>query len=242
MNRIAAQQQAWHNGQPVHARNEGAVIPVVHQQRAGDPLPEIRGFVRSPFNPLVYHSVQQAVRAAGREEGGWPDPARVGIALGSMFVDAVTEEESWHDILQGKKLSPIMFPQSVPSAIIGLLTRELAIHGPMTCLGSSRNNWSIMLDMATDWITSDYADIVVLTACDVPSLRSRAWEEAQGTADGWIGGAMTVILERTEHALGRGRLQGALSLQQFRQRYVGHKSALPAHRGLLGSCWEEGES
>ncbi len=211
---------------------QSIVISAMHHQRADEQLPEIRGFVRSPFNPLVYHSVQQAVLAAGMQHGSWPDSSRIGIVLGSMFIDAVTEEESWRDLLQGKKLSPIMFPQSVPSAIIGLLARDLSIHGPMSCISASQDSWSIMLDMAQAWIADDYADIVVLTVCEVPSLRSEAWEEEQGISHDWSGGVWTLIVEKPDQAVQRGLLDRAVTFQQFRDRYVDTSSPCC---GMLGS-------
>lgn len=124
--------------------------------------------------------------------------------LGSMFVDAVTEEETWKDVLQGKKLSPIMFPQSVPSAVIGYVSKELNIHGPMSCMGADKWGAYTVLEQAADWLRDDAADIVLVTFCDVPSLRSKAWLEQNIPGHPFVGGVVSVTLEKTVCAVKRG--------------------------------------
>ncbi|MFD2670780.1 beta-ketoacyl synthase chain length factor [Marinicrinis sediminis] len=148
-----------------------------------------------------------------------------------MFVDAQTEEETWKDLLMGKKLSPIMFPQSVPSAIIGYLARELSIHGPMTCMGASQEGAGILLMQASDWLEDGLADCVIMTVCDVPSLRARAWLREQGQSEEMAGGVMTIVLENRQHAEARGAQMKA-TFQQWMEA-MQPSTAHPAYAGML---------
>uniref|UniRef100_A0A4Y8Q6T2 Beta-ketoacyl synthase-like N-terminal domain-containing protein n=2 Tax=Paenibacillus athensensis TaxID=1967502 RepID=A0A4Y8Q6T2_9BACL len=141
---------------------------------------------------------------------------RRGIMLASMFTDAVTQQETWTDMINGKKISPIMFPQSVPSAIIGFLAKELNIHGPMTCLGGSRNGVKLALQQAADWLIDGDADAVAVTFCDVPSWRAQAWVEQFGGREGasFGGGVVTAVLEPAALAAGRG-CEPLMTLEAF---------------------------
>jgi|GEM_PF-3555467 len=191
------------------------VVSGLHQQGAGEPVPNVRGFVRSPFNPLIYHSVKQAAEQAALTREALP-PDRRGIMLASMFTDAVTQQETWTDMINGKKISPIMFPQSVPSAIIGFLAKELNIHGPMTCLSASRSGTELALRQAADWLADGDADAVAVTLCDVPSWRAQAWVEQFGGRDGagFGGGVVTAVLELAALAAARG-CEPLMTLEAF---------------------------
>ncbi|MBK9991853.1 MAG: AMP-binding protein [Verrucomicrobia bacterium] len=177
---------------------ESCVIGGTVYLKVGDPLPPVRGFVRSDFNPLIYHSALQV--AAQRGFARLP-AERKGILLSSLFVDAVTQEVSWKDLNDGKKLSPILFPQSVPNSVIGVIARELTIHGPMSCIGSSKNGAELALQQAADWIEEGDADAVLLVFCDVPSLRARLWVHQHWPGldpapTDFRGGALAVVVER----------------------------------------------
>lgn len=193
--------------------NRNYTVTGFHKQSASVAVPAVRGFVRSPFNPLIYHSVKQAAEEAGIV-GGLPSE-RKGIVLGSLFADAVTEEETWKDLIQGKKLSPIMFPQSVPSSVIGFLAKELGIHGPMSCMGAYRSGLQLLLQQAIDWIEDDEADAVIVTCCDTPSIRAKLWaQHFLGNSRLFGGGVVSFVVETRTFSAGRGR-ESALSIAEL---------------------------
>lgn len=184
-------------------------ITGLHQQSANDDFPMLRGFVRSPFSPLVYHSTMQAAEQAGLTNSSIC-PDRKGIILSSMFIDGVSEEEQWKDLLEGRKVSPMMFPQTVPSSIIGFINKDLSIHGPMTCISPSpyADGLRMALQQAADWMEDGDADLVMVVFCDVPLLRAKQWalDEAvrRKHALEFCGGAVSFVLETAEHAHARG--------------------------------------
>jgi len=184
------------------------VLTGYHQQYCDDSLKPLRGFVRSNFNPLVYHS---AVRAYEKAQLEPLSAERKGILLGSLFTDAITEEESMKDLVQGKRLSPIMFPQSVPNAIVSVIAKQLEIHGPMSCVSVSRNSIFQLLDQASIWLDDDDVDVVLITFCDVSTLRTRRWvsehaaSESADTDDKQVftDSAISFVLETKTHAFSR---------------------------------------
>ncbi len=216
----------WLNDAIIAEWQEQYGITGLHMQAVEEPVPAVRGFVRSPFNPLIYHSVKQA--AAGTAIASELAPDRKGILLGSLFVDAVTEEETWKDLLQGKKLSPIMFPQSVPSAVIGYLAKELDIHGPMSCMGASRDGLAILLQQAIDWLEDDEADAVQVVCCDVPSIRAELWAR-QFANRSFGGGAVSFVIERRSWATKQGR-DSRLSIAELLE--LGRESAHGRFHGM----------
>lgn len=216
---------AW--GDVTELWNSRYVITGLHRQRADESVPAVRGFVRSPFNPLIYHSVRQAYDSAGFSNTLLPE--RKGILLGSMFVDAITQEEIWKDLIHGRKVSPIMFPQSVPSAIIGYLAKEIGIHGPMSCMGTSSLGLQLLLQQAIDWIEDDLSDAVIICCCDIPSIRAELWTKAYVGADRTFGGGViSFVVESMQRASDRNQpavltIPELMNLEQAdsRERYHG---------------------
>lgn len=194
-------------------------LTAVKRMEAGTTVPPVRGFVRSEFNPLIYHAGRAAYEQAELATSGIP-PERRGVLLGSLFGDAVTEQESWRDLLAGRKISPIMFPQSVPSAIVGYLARDLDIRGPMSCIGTASMGAYSMLLQAADWLFEDDADAVLLLFCDVPSHRAVHWAKLHAEEGGFVGGAVAAIAERKSGARERGAAD-AMTVRQFHDRMAG---------------------
>lgn len=202
----------------VEQNRELYVVTGLEALKEGTPLPPLRGFVRSEFNPLIYHSVMNAATSSRLAESGIP-PERRAIVLGSMFCDAVTQQESWRDLHAGRKISPIMFPQSVPSAIIGCTARELQIYGPMSCMGTTGPRAASMLQQAADWLSEGEADAVIAVFCDVPSLRAADWAAAsllEGAAPGFGFGAIAAVIE-PEAAAGLRGAQPVMPLSRLHE-------------------------
>ncbi|MDK8182157.1 hypothetical protein [Paenibacillus sp. UMB4589-SE434] len=204
-----AKRTSFLNDEQLKEFNARYCITGLHQQTGVLDTGALRGFIRSPFSPLIYTSATQVSTQsgfAGPEISG----TRKGIILGSMFIDAMTEEEQWQDLLAGKKVSPIMFPQIVPSSILGFVNKELSVYGPMTCISPSpqADGAGIILRQAADWLEDGLADIVLILLCDVPSLRAKQWAREAAHPDNptreLAGGIVSWVMESEEHAAGRG--------------------------------------
>ena len=178
----------------------------LHIQQNDDTMKPLRGFVRSAYAPLIYHSAVQAATAAKIDGIA---PAARGLIAGSLFTDTLTEQESLKDILNGRRLSPIMFPQSVPGAIVGVVAKKLTIHGPLSCVSVASQGLTIMLQQAADWIDEGDAEVVLLTFCDIPSLRTTRWMTEYAPID-WPSEtafepcAVTLVMEGRAQAVQRG--------------------------------------
>lgn len=152
--------------------NENYCVNGFYEQKDDGDYKPVRGFVRSSFCPLIYHSVHKVVENLDFNNVA---PESKGIILSSMFTNPLVEEALIGDELSGKSYSPILFPQSVVSSIIGLLTKELAIYGPMSCMGASRHSVYHALQQAVDWIEEKDAESVIIVFCDVSAIRTQLW-------------------------------------------------------------------
>lgn len=187
--------------------DEQYVVSGINSLSSDGEIPRVKGFVKSPFSPLIYESIVRACKEANVSPD-LPQPQKKGIIEGSMFTDAVTEQETWKDMLEGRKLSPIMFPQSVPSAVIGYTASALNIHGPMTCTSLDHPYYAFyMFRQAWDWLREGDAETVILTFCDVPSIRRTEWlgkhcSKEDGNSS-LVGGAVSIVMETASSAASR---------------------------------------
>lgn len=204
MRQFEARSTAAPAEQEIAAWNETYGITGLYKLPFNGDVAPVRGFVRSPFSPLIYHCVMKA--AEGTAIAGSLSPERKGILLGSQFVDTVTQEETWKDLIQGKKLSPIMFPQSVPSSVIGFAAKQLRIHGPMSCMGAFRDGLSLLVQQAIDWMEDDEADAVLVVCCEVPSISAELWTKTYVGHDRSVGGgAVGFVIEPRAAVSNEGR-------------------------------------
>lgn len=205
---------------------------------AGTEVPAIRGFVRSAFNPLIHYSVMNAVKESGVLDCNIPTTQR-GILLGSQFVDAVSDEVTSTELLLKQRVSPIMFPQSVPSAIIGYVAKELELHGPMSCIGATKLGTYSLLLQAADWLEEQSASFVAIVMCDIPSRKADQWISDRLDADrsevSFGGGCVCVVMEKRETAATR--KQSLMSIQTFYDRM--NQSAEPVFHGMSGGFQTE---
>ncbi|MEV8535748.1 hypothetical protein [Streptomyces sp. NPDC051211] len=106
-----------------------------------DAPPGVPGFIESRFSPLVRQAVDLCWSdAEPAEPGRLAD--RTAVLLLTSFGDATTTDLASRRLLEGQVRNPLLFYQSVPTSILGFITRELRITGPLTCLsvhdGSTR--------------------------------------------------------------------------------------------------------
>lgn len=96
---------------------------------AGRP-PAIRGFVASPFPPLV---AAVAGRCLHRRTGAGPT-GQTAVVLVSAYADQATAAAVAAEVDEGRRVSPMYFFQSVPNSILGHIATEWALTGPVVCL------------------------------------------------------------------------------------------------------------
>lgn len=186
---------------------EQYVISGFNSLSSEDEIPTVKGFVRSPFAPLIHESILRVCKEAN-VSASIPHPQKKGVIASSMFTDAVTEQESWKDLLGGRRLSPIMLPQSVPSVVIGYVASIINIHGPMTSTSINHPYYAFyMLRQAWDWLREGDAETVILTFCDVPSIRRTEWLAKHCNQEGenisLVGGAVSIVMEAASSAASR---------------------------------------
>ncbi|MET8524223.1 beta-ketoacyl synthase chain length factor [Micromonospora sp. NPDC005172] len=92
--------------------------------------PAIRGFVASPFPPLV---VAVAGRCLQRRTGAGP-AGPTAVVLVSAYADQTTAAAIVAEVDGGRRVSPMYFFQSVPNSVLGHVATEWALTGPVVCL------------------------------------------------------------------------------------------------------------
>ncbi|MGE6226593.1 hypothetical protein [Paenibacillus chitinolyticus] len=202
----------------LNTRKLQVVVTGYHEQSENDPIPPLRGFVRSSYNPLIYHA---AMKAAEQAKSVDIEPARKALLLGSLFTDMMTLQETSKDLLQGRKVSPIMFPPSVPSSVMGYIAKELAVHGPLSCISVTAAGARALIRQAVDYIEDGEADLVLLTLCDTRSVRSSHWisdHAGEGGDPNASGGVISLAVESAEQAKNRD-LQSVIALEPWLEKY-----------------------
>jgi 3-oxoacyl-(acyl-carrier-protein) synthase len=98
-------------------------------------VPQLPGFVLSPFNPLVAAVVD---RCLSRRFGGPPAPpddaGRIATVVVSAGGDAVSAQHVAATVDSGARVGPLFFFQSVPNSIAGHVAARWGLTGPVVCL------------------------------------------------------------------------------------------------------------
>ncbi|MFE9427078.1 beta-ketoacyl synthase chain length factor [Kitasatospora sp. NPDC006697] len=105
-----------------------------YDPQAGRPAP-VPGFVASDFPGLV---AGVADRALTDRHGEAPLPAEAGERTALLLVSPGGDRETARTIAElvdaGKRVSPLLFFQSVPNSICGRVTSRWGITGPLVCV------------------------------------------------------------------------------------------------------------
>ena len=95
---------------------------------ADDEVPPLAGFIESTFSPLL---AQVAARALRRR----PEPTVPGVVTAIVMVTALGDMTSATRVAAavdaGKRVSPLLFFQSVPNAVAGYLAARWDLTGPV---------------------------------------------------------------------------------------------------------------
>ncbi|MCP3799391.1 ketosynthase [Allokutzneria sp. A3M-2-11 16] len=94
-------------------------------------IPRLPGFVESTFNPLLFDVAQRCLTAAPG------DPSRTAVVLGGLMGDSTTFDLTSQRMVAGQVHNPLLFMQATSNSVLGYLSREFGITGPMSCLSVS---------------------------------------------------------------------------------------------------------
>jgi hypothetical protein len=138
--------------------------------------PPVSGFIESPFNPLVYQVASRCLTAQP------VDGDRVGVVLTSFAGDSVTTDLAAELLDKGQKHNPLLFMQATANAILGYLSKEFAITGPLLSMsaGDSADSgpWALTTLLLAD---GDLDQILVLGIELAGTARTDAVHRARGT-------------------------------------------------------------
>lgn len=120
------------------------------------PLP---GFIASSFSPLVAHVADQCLRDC---HGDPPLPAPLGertaVVLASVRGDLAIAAEIARTVDHGGRMSPLLFFQSVATAVLGHLAAAWGLAGPVVCVSPVGDPRADALALAAQLIEDGDAD------------------------------------------------------------------------------------
>lgn len=178
------------------------------------------------FSQFAYAAAIMALQHAGLEPSD-PDPARVGIVIGTGIGGiALFEEEHRAMLRRGPRfVSPELIAMMIPNAAAGSLAIELGFTGPNECTVTACAASGHAIARATDWIRNGAADVVLAggaeaaitplslaSFCSARALSRRNDEPERASRpfdadrDGFVfgEGATVLILEAMDTAQARG--------------------------------------
>ncbi|MEW2086647.1 ketosynthase [Streptomyces sp. NPDC005283] len=132
----------------------------------------VPGFVESAFSPLIKAAVDRCLADVTGGEAFGEEGARTGLVLATLFGDTVTADLGSKLLTSGLVANPLLFYQSVPTTILGVVARDYAITGPTTCVALRGDLRGEALDLV-DMILDDGMDQVLLLGIDLATTESR---------------------------------------------------------------------
>ncbi|MFF8373179.1 beta-ketoacyl-[acyl-carrier-protein] synthase family protein [Streptomyces lydicus] len=171
-------------------------------------------------------AAREAVADAGLGTDRW-DPLRVGVVLGVGTASMERYEEEFAKLADGRatEISPLAIPRSVPNMVAGEVGMDLRVRGPNLTVSTACASGATALGTARQLLLADACDVVVAGGSESLCSRipaacfhqmgalSRRGDDPAGASrpfdvdrDGFVlaEGAGMLVLERAEHARGRG--------------------------------------
>lgn len=112
-------------------------------QPDGPELPVVPGFVSSTFNPLVREAVRGCLGEPSSQEHSNPLVGpyldATAIVLATVAGDATTSDLASRYLIGGRVHNPLLFFQSVTTSILGHLTIEYGLTGPVSCIAADHD-------------------------------------------------------------------------------------------------------
>jgi hypothetical protein len=120
----------------------------------------LAGFIESSFSPLLAEVAQRALRRRAR-------PRAPGTVTAIVMVTALGDVTSAARVAAavdaGRRVSPLLFFQSVPNAVAGYLAARWDLTGPVVCVSGTRAG----LDVAALLLDDADADEVLVVTVDL---------------------------------------------------------------------------
>ncbi|UFQ17175.1 MULTISPECIES: ketosynthase [Streptomyces] len=132
----------------------------------------VPGFVESAFSPLVKAAVDRCLADVVDGDTLGEPGARMGLVLVTFLGDTTTSDLGSRLLESGQVANPLLFYQSVPTTILGVIARDYAITGPTTCVALRGDVRSEALDLV-DTVLDDGMDQVLLIAVELETAEGR---------------------------------------------------------------------
>jgi 3-oxoacyl-(acyl-carrier-protein) synthase len=159
--------------------------------------PLVSGFIESTFNPLVYEAVRQCLAEAPAPVGVDVDGARTAIVLASTMGDTGTLDLGSRLLVAGEVSNPLLFMQSTANAILGRMSIDFSITGPLIALSPLGDLAADLLDTADVLLADGDVDRVVLVGVELAGgERTTAAHRELGTSPPAADLAVAIVLER----------------------------------------------
>ena len=163
------------------------MITVARAAAAGE-LEPVPGFIESAFNPLVYHAAVECLR--GRKFDG----SRLAVVVSSLIGDSVTTGLASRLLADGQVHNAILFMQATSNAVLGYLSRELDLTGPLLSMSTVDGD---PLDTAELLLADPELDAVLLLTVELAAdERTAAAYRLIGRTPPTHDGASALLLER----------------------------------------------
>jgi len=163
------------------------VIAVARVELSG-PLEPVPGFIESNFNPLVYNAAAQCLH--GQEFDG----SRLAVVVCSLVGDSTTTGLASKLLVAGQVHNAILFMQATANAVLGYLSREFDLTGPLFSLSTLDDD---PLDTAELLLTDPELDAVLLLTVELAAdERTAAAYRLLGRTPPTTDGASALLLER----------------------------------------------
>jgi hypothetical protein len=163
------------------------VITVAGAELTGalEPVP---GFIESNFNPLVYRAAVEVL--TGREFDG----SRLAVVVCSLIGDATTTGLASRLLVDGQVHNAILFMQATANAVLGYLSREFDLTGPLLSMSTVDDD---PLDTAELLLADPELDAVLLLTVELAAdERTAAAYRLLGRTPPTTDGATALLLER----------------------------------------------
>lgn len=155
--------------------------------------PALPGFVESTFNPLVHQAIERCLTA---QPG---DGSRTAMVLASTMGDATTLDTGSRLLVAGQVHNPLLFMQSTANAILGRLSCEFAITGPLLSLSTTDDLAGELLATAELLLEDEELDRVVIVGVELTGTeRTAAAHRGLGTGPPGADLAVAIVLDRDD--------------------------------------------
>lgn len=163
------------------------MITIAHAEVAGD-LDPVPGFIESAFNPLVYHAAARCLH--GRELAG----SRLAVVVASLIGDSTTTGLASRLLVDGQVHNAILFMQATANAVLGFLSREFDLTGPLLSVSTVDDD---PLETADLLLADPELDAVLLLTVELAAdERTAAAYRLLGRTPPTTDGASALLLER----------------------------------------------